>query len=206
MKFPKIEFDKNNNPVVTPVEPPSSKPTWREIWGDRFDRIVRSGNHEILERIQQLKRQGDISQAITLLEEYLAFRKKDNARPEGLAPLFKSLAHLCYIKNDLARAKNYYIQAAELFLSSNNEKDATLCIAHLGTCSEAFARSDFFAQHTQSLREGNELALPRDVLERVAQNGVTLFNSRNAHSENIQERTDDQASHKEKKSWWQFWK
>jgi len=204
MIFPKVNWDKNNVPSFAPLEVPSKRPAWREIWGDRFGTITAGGGHQVLERVQQLKMQGDLAGAAALLETHLASHEKDNARTDEFAALTKALGHLYYIQHDLKHAKYYYGRAAELYVELGNERYAGLCVMHLGTCTDSFARSKYFSQQIQSLQVGERFTLPPEVMEQAAQEGVTLFNERDADSNKVQAGPTNHATQKQKKSWWRF--
>jgi hypothetical protein len=204
--FPKVTWDKNNVPSFAPLEVPSKRRAWREIWGEEYERITGGGDHQVLERVQKLKLQGDIPGAAAMLESYLSTHAKDTTHSNELAGLTKTLAHLYYIQHDLKHAKNYYSRAVESYVELGNERYAGLCMMHLGTCADSFARSKYYAQQVQSLQVGERFTLPPEVMEQAAQEGVKLFNERDADSNNAQGSPTDQANREQKKSWWRFGK
>jgi tetratricopeptide (TPR) repeat protein len=129
-----------------------------------------------IRQAQQIKRQGQIARAVELLENLLSVCRYDGTQAYSLAPIYKSLAKLCYIQRDFPRARSFYTEAITIYASSQNEEQAITCAIHLGFCSDEFIRSQFFNPYVESLQTGIDTDLPQVIVERAAQCGAEMYN------------------------------
>lgn len=127
----------------------------------------------IIKQGQQLKRMGQVAEALTLEKRLLATCKTDRTEDLGLAIIYKSIAKLFYIQGAYPEAQQSYLESIRLFRRLGIKDQEELGQLHLGSCAPAFQQSPYLKPYVESLR-GQPAEIPSEVYDWMLELGSAL--------------------------------